>query len=483
MNQIIRDWWPHLVFAFDVTISLMASAHAVLHKRDVRAAIAWSGMIWFAPILGTLLYICFGVNRIERRAQNLRSRQPRAQTSRGLAEFSPERLLHVLGPSNAHLQSLAQLATEVSQFPLLTGNDIAPLVNGCEAYPAMLAAIHEAQRSITFTTYIFDNDATGQLFQQALADAVARGVEVRVIVDDVGRRYSWNSILRPLRTGGVQVAQFLRTVYPWHFRYANLRSHRKILVVDGRLGFTGGMNIRHGNTLEKECRRPIQDLHFRVTGPVVEQMQETFAHDWAFCTGEVLAGGLWFPELESAGNMLARGIADGPDEDFDKLRIVLLGAINSAERSISIVTPYFIPDDAILTALNIAALRGLRVNVVIPSISNLRLVQWAMIPTVRQLLDAGVRVWQSPPPFDHSKLMVIDDAWTMLGSANWDARSLRLNFEFNLEVYDRQFAADAEKIVAGKIRESTPLLAETIDERNLLIRLRDGVARLATPYL
>jgi cardiolipin synthase len=483
MYDLLTSWWPYIVLAFDISISSIASAHAVMHKRDVRAALGWAGIIWLTPILGTMLYIVFGVNRITRRAQTLRGRQPLPQSSRGMAEFSPERLRHVLGAAGANLQSLAQLVTEVTELQLLSGNNVTPLVNGGQAYPAMLAAIESAERSITFTTYIFDNDASGRQFQAALAAAVARGVEVRVIIDDVGRRYSWRSILDPLRESGVRVAPFLRTVYPWHFRYANLRSHRKILVVDGKIGFTGGMNIRHGHTLEKSARHPIQDLHFRVEGPVVAHMQETFVHDWAFCTGEILSGGLWFPALEASGTMVARGIPDGPDEDFEKLRMVLLGAISSAERSISIVTPYFIPDGAIVTALNVAAMRGLQVDVVIPQINNLLMVQWATLPVVRQLMDAGVRVWQSAPPFDHSKLMVVDGAWSLIGSANWDARSLRLNFEFNVEVYDRQLATELIALANDKFRSAKRLLPEMIDNRWFIWRLRDNVARLASPYL
>ncbi len=483
MFEFLDNWWPYLVFAFDVTISSVASAHAVLHKRDVRAAIGWAGVIWLAPVLGTILYVLFGVNRIARRAQRLLARRPIVPTSRDASYSTPEMLRACIGTERDYLHALARLVDEVTDLPLLAWNQVTPLVNGTAAYPAMLSAIDGAEHSITLTTYIFDNDISGQLFTAALTRAVKRGVEVRVIVDDVGRRYSWNSIVPVLTRAGAKVVQFLPTLVPWHFRYANLRNHRKIMVIDGKFGFTGGMNIRHGNTLETKARRPIQDLHFQVTGPVVAHMQETFALDWGFCSGEVLSGDIWFPKLEPAGAMLARGIPVGPDEDFEKLRLTLLGALACAQRSILIVTPYFIPDDAILTSLNVAALRGVQVDVVIPEKNNLRLVQWAVIPVVRQLLDSGVRVWRSVPPFDHTKLAVIDRAWSLLGSANWDQRSLRLNFEFNVEVFDRELALKLTSIGEAKMAAGSRLTAEEIDARSLVVRLRDGVARLATPYL
>ncbi|HTN77171.1 MAG TPA: cardiolipin synthase [Pirellulaceae bacterium] len=483
MSEFLANWWPYLVFLFDITISLLASSHAVLNKRDVRSAIGWSSIIWLAPVLGSVLYVMFGVNRIARRAQSLRAKQPQLPISRSMVVLAPDSLGECLGNDRSQLNALARLGSEVTDLPLLAGNRVAPLNGGANAYPAMLGAIDRAEHSITLSTYIFDNDPSGRKFLDALTNAVKRGVQVRVIVDDVGQRYSWNSIVPPLRAAGVQVAQFLPTLVPWHFRYANLRSHRKIMVVDGRYGFTGGMNIRHGNTLAPDCRAPIQDLHFSVEGPVVAQMQETFAWDWGFCTGEVLTGELWFPRLEPAGTMLARGIPDGPDEDFEELRLILLGALACAEKSILIVTPYFIPDDAILTSLNIAALRGVQVDVVIPDRSNLRLVQWAMVPVVRLLLDSGVCVWRSAGPFDHSKILVVDNAWTTFGSANWDARSLRLNFEFNVEVFDCHLAQQLTTIVQEKIAHSQRITAAEIDARPLPIKLRDGVARLATPYL
>ena len=363
------------------------------------------------------------------------------------------------------------------------GNCIVPLVNGDQAYPAMIEAIEAAAHSITLSTYIFDNDQAGQLFLDAIQRAVARRVEVRVLVDDVGARYTWPTMPRLLRRAGIPCATFLPTIIPWRFQYSNLRTHRKILVVDGQIAFTGGINIREGNCLAWQPKYPVQDIHFRVTGPVVTQLQEVFADDWEFCTDELLQGEPWFTDIESNGSVVARGLPDGPDEDFESFRFTLLGAIASARSSILIATPYFLPDAALITSLNVAAMRGIDVDIVLPRENNLVLVQWASTALLWQLLERGCRVWLSPPPFDHSKVLVVDGIVSYIGTSNWDPRSLRLNFEFNLECYDQKLAAALTELVRTKMQNAQSVSLADVDGRSLPIRLRDGVARLCSPFL
>jgi cardiolipin synthase len=482
MDQILA-FWPYAAVMLTVVLALVTSGHAVLSKRDTRAAIGWVGVIWLAPIIGVLLYVWLGINRIERRARSLRTKHPRFGSSSGLCPCPTEILDQALTPGGTHLKHLISLVRDVSRRPLLAGNRVTPLVNGDHAYPAMLQAIDEASRSITMTTYIFRCDLMGQRFVEALRRAIFRKVEVRVLIDDVGARYSWRSMPRLLRQAGIPCAQFLPTLIPWRFRYSNLRSHRKIMVVDGTIGFTGGINIDERNCQEGQPRHPVQDLHFRVTGPVVAQFQEAFADDWVFATGELLQGEPWFSAVEPEGPVLARGIPGGPDDDFETLRLTLLGALACARSSVLVVTPYFLPDASLIAALNVTALRGVQVDIVLPVKNDLALVQWASTALLRQVLERGCRVWLSPPPFDHTKLMLVDELWTLLGSANWDPRSLRLNFEFNVECYDRELATSLTALVRSKIQQSRPLSLADMDERSLAIKLRDGVARLFSPYL
>jgi len=310
-------------------------------------------------------------------------------------------------------------------------------------------------------------------------------VAVRVLVDSAGARYSWPSILRRLRQAGVPAARFLPSSLfaPWRVVTVNLRNHRKILVVDGQTAFTGGMNLRHGNVLAAKPKSPVQDLHFRVEGPLVTQLQEAFANDWAFTTGEALEGLVWFPELPDEGDVIARVIIDGPDADFEKLRWTLLAALAEAQSSVQIVTPYFLPDPGLISAINLAALRGVRVDIILPGRSNLPFVHWASRAMWWQVLERGCRIWLAPPPFDHSKLMIVDGHWVLLGSANWDTRSLRLNFELNVEGYGRNFANTMVSIFQQKLRGAREVSLAEVDDRSVPGKLRDAAARLFSPFL
>jgi cardiolipin synthase len=476
--EIISRYWPHIAAGFELLAVLSASIHTLLHKRDSRAAVLWLAIIWFLPLLGPILYLVLGVNRIRRRAlllgvQNAADRPVAAN----LGESQPA------GVEN--LRRLARIVDRIGAQPLTAGNQIKPLINGDEAFPEMLAAIESAKTSVSLASYIFDNDRAGKQFAGALGRAVERGVAVRVLVDAAGTRYSWPPITHKLRRARIPYSRFLpeSLFAPWRVATINLRNHRKILVVDGRTAFTGGMNIRQGNVLADKPRHAVQDLHFRVTGPVVTQLQEAFANDWAFSTGENLTGYDWFPEVQECGNLIARVVADGPDGDYHKLRWTIIAALAEAQTSAQIVTPYFLPDTALVSALNLASLRGVRVDIILPSKSNLPYVHWASRAMWWQVLERGCRVWLTPPPFDHSKLMIVDGHWVFLGSANWDPRSLRLNFELNVEAYGRDFAENMGRIVEKKLGGAHEVTLAQVDGRSYPAKLRDAIARLFSPYL
>ena len=265
--------------------------------------------------------------------------------------------------------------------------------------------------------------------------------------------------------------------------YFNLRLHRKLLVADGEIGFVGGLNVRDDCLLALGRKNATQDVHFRLRGPVVKQLLSAFAFDWEFTTHEALDGPAWWPRLQQAGTMLARGIPDGPDEDFEAIRMTMLGAISQATRLVRVVTPYFLPDASLIDALRVAALRGVRVEIVLPQRGNLRAVDWAARAQLPQLLAWGCHVYLSPPPFDHSKLFVVDGAWSLVGSANWDPRSLRLNFEYGVECYSAELAALLDALIDSKIAKSREISLAELLNRPLVLRLRDGLTWLAQPYL
>ena len=462
-----------------LALSVFASLHAVLHKREVHASISWAALIWLVPVVGAGAYWLLGMNRIRRHAAELRAGAQKVRSLPLVTPLEPDDL-PLLIEGGPQLAELARLMADASARPLLPGNRVEPLEDGDAAYPAMLAAIARAERSIVLATYIFDSSPIGRRFVDALAAACARGVAVRVLLDDVGARYSYPQADRLLSARGVPVARFLPM---WRAPYYNLRNHRKLLVVDGRLGFTGGMNIRTHHLLADNPRSPTRDLVFEVEGPVVAQLAEVFAEDWAFTTRESLAGPDWFPALPASGPVAARGIPDGPDEDMDRTRWTFLGGLACARHSVRVLTPYFLPESAIATAFNLAAMRGVQVDIVVPEHGNLPVVQWAMWGHFRKVLDHGCRLWLAPRPFDHSKLMVVDDLWVAFGSPNWDPRSLRLNFELGVECYDPELATRRGKLFDARLAQARQIHVADLEQRSLPLRLRDGVARLFTPYL
>ncbi len=271
---------------------------------------------------------------------------------------------------------------------------------------------------------------------------------------------------------------------PARLHALNLRNHRKILLVDGELGFTGGLNIDQHYWRPERPAEAFRDLHFRLRGPVVTQLAEVFANDWQFATGEALRGRAWFSSgSRNLGPTAARAIEAGPDESFERLRWAMIGGLNAAQRSVRVLTPYFVPDATLISALSAAALRGVEVDIVLPGKSNQPYVQWAAFGQLWQVLERGCRVWLGSGAFDHSKLLVVDGAWTLLGSANWDARSLRLNFELDVECYCTDLGARMDALIEAKRAAARLVTLAQIDARPLAVKLRDGVARLFAPYL
>ena len=405
----ISRFWPHIAAGFDFLAAVLASIHALLHKRDPRAATLWLGLVWFLPLLGPILYLALGVNRIRRRALTL-------AVHKTFSRPVPENLGEPQHEGAEHLKMLARTVNRFVAQPLTAGNKIEPLVNGDAAFPAMLAAIESAKKSVTLCTYIFDNDASGRQFVAALARAVARGVAVRVLVDAAGTRYSWPPITYRSAAQQNSVRQIPARVALHALARRHHQSPQPPQIADR--GWNHRLHRRHQPPPRQHPRRQpenlVQDLQFKISGPVVAQLQEAFANDWAFTTGEALDGEIWFPELKSSGSVIARVVTDGPDGDFEKWRWTLLAALAEAQSSIQILTPYFLPDVALIAALNLAALRGVRVDIILPAKNNLPFVHWASRAMWWQVLERGCRVWLTPPPFDHSKLMIVDGHWVSL---------------------------------------------------------------------
>ena len=470
-----------LFFCSLTALALLSAGHALLLKRDPRSALGWIIVCLTLPLFGPMLYWSMGINRISRKARQW------LESGRRLAGWengSPRTTLQAapLPPDAEHLNELRALSDRVVSTTLVPGNRLTPLENGEHAYPAMLDAINRATHSINLSTYIFDGDPTGRRFVQALKDAAERGVEVRIIIDSLGEKYSRPTARRLLKGTKVKVGRFLPLRQGG---YVNLRNHRKILVVDGSIGFTGGMNIGDRHMVTRESGPPVvKDMHFMVEGEVVSDLQRTFLEDWYFVTGELVKAKLFFPPIPPAGGALVRAVSDGPDKEFRKLNWIIMGALSCARERVQIMTPYFIPDRPLISAMVTTALRGVEVTLVLPALNNLPFVHWACRAYLWELLQHNIKVCYQPPPFVHTKLLLVDGIWGLIGSANLDPRSLRLNFEFNLEVYDRGVARQLADKFAATVAASREVTLTEVDEgRNIPEKIRDGMAKLFSPYL
>ena len=459
-----------VVFYIDIVVVACVTLHVLLRKREVASSVGWIGLAWFAPITGAVTYFVFGINRVQRRARRLRPQDARRPGRRRAARDGDD-----------HLDPLERGVGRITARPTLPGSRLQIYNDGDEAYPPMLAAIEAAKHSIGLSSYIFSADHWGGRFIDALTDAHRRGVAVRVLIDGIGGGWLLSRAYRRLSRRGVPAARFLHSPLPWRMPFLNLRSHKKILVVDGSLAFTGGMNIADQNVMATHPKEPVQDTHFRVEGPVVCQLVEAFVQDWSFATDEDLDGDAWFPDLPQGNGPSARVIDSGPDEDLEKIEFAVQQAVACARYSVLIMTPYFLPDDRLITALSLACIRGVSVDVVVPQQSDHRLVDWATRANCGPFLSDGGRIWLCPPPFRHSKAIVVDGEWSMVGSCNWDMRSFRLNFELCLEVYDRTLAATLAQLITRC--RGRALTQADLDARSLPARLRDAGARLLLPYL
>lgn len=322
--------------------------------------------------------------------------------------------------------------------PLVPGNRITGLVNGAQIYPAMLNAIRTAQVNITFETFVF-RDSIGATFVEELANAARRGVRVHMLLDWLGSRTMDSRLLATARAAGCDL-QIYHPPSWYHLGRLNNRTHRKLLVIDGKLGFTGGVGMGTewcdgGNGLP-----PWRDSHFMAEGPVVAQMQAVFVDNWIKATGRVLHGAEYFPKLpNNAGDMEAQMFGSSPVGGSESMHLMVLLALTAAKTSIDIENAYFVPDKLTIEALCSAARRGLRVRIVVPGrYTDARIGRWAAQGLYGALLEAGVRIYEYQPTMMHSKVLVIDGVWSSVGSSNFDDRSFRLNDEANLNVFSEE---------------------------------------------
>ena len=481
-------WIIPIFFAVGYTIAAAALVHALLKARRPQSALGWAAAIVSLPFIGSLAYFLFGISRVDSRAASLMSDRAarRLKFLSENADLWKNEVFETPSIDPVH-EPIARVGEgKRSSLPLLGGNNVRPLFNGDEAYPVMLESIRRAKREIFLCTYIFEGKLAGEVFAQALTSAVARGVDVRVLLDGMGSFFSpaWSQ----LRKGGVKVEAFLPPhLFPPTFSI-NLRNHRKVLVCDGT-AFTGGMNIGDGNLHDAQLYerfgarrfRQIQDVHFLCTGPVAGLLREAFLMDWAFATGQDDTGALLLPP--PAGDMDTRIVMDGPGTPSDAMQNLLCGVVSCAKLRVTVFTPYFLPTRELFSAFTSAAGRGVDVRVFLPEKLDHAYVGWAGERTLPLLLDSGVRVFRQPPPFAHTKLFLIDGNYVCMGSTNLDPRSLSLNFELNVEVFSRELCAQLEEYADAILAKSREVTLEELSHLSLPRQLRNAAAWIFSPYL
>lgn len=457
------------LLSFYLVVTVAAGVHVLLYKRDSRAALGWLGLIFLFPIAGAVLYVLFGVNRVHRKAR------------RDTFKVEPEGFWHLDERTPVKEASIRNVGFSVTGSEPNPGNTVSSLYNGEQAFPPMLEAIGSAKSEVLLSTYIFDNDETGLKFIDALAEAKRRGVQISVLVDDVGIRYCFPTIIRQLKAHKLPFKRFMRLSLIPPSLSLNLRTHRKLLIVDREIAFAGGMNIGDRQLLDGTSPHRASDLHFRIEGPVIASLVDLFEEDWCYSGGQPLQK---LPSSTTGeGPSACRLISDGPDETLDSLQLGIMGVISRASRRVWIMTPYFLPDRKMMACLQAASLAGVDIRVMIPMENNWPLVQWALQHNMAELLSTGVEIMQRPPPFAHSKCLLVDDDYTLVGSSNLDPRSLRLNFELGIEVFDRALNEELSTHFSTTQQDCIPFTNDGLNERKTLSRLRDATSALFAPYL
>ncbi|HUB10166.1 MAG TPA: cardiolipin synthase [Myxococcales bacterium] len=468
----VHQAWGLLGSALGIAIGVLHLACIPLvlaRRREPAVTLAWLLGLLLLPAIGVVLFWVFGRGTVRRSAR------PRQRLLEGRREAEPPP--DVAGVDEA-LRPLATAAWEAGMAAVSFGNRVDVLVNAGEAYPAKLAAIEAARQSIDAAYYVFRKDHTGQRFRDALTAASRRGVQVRLLLDAVGCAGGFG-FFKPLRHAGAEVRTFL-PLSPLRAWTLNLRNHRKILAVDGEVGFTGGLNI--GDEYTGASRVGTwRDTHLRIQGPAAADLEAVFSDDWAYTTGEPPRAVP--PRVAGLGASRVQILPSGPEDRGQAIYQVYFAAIATARRTIDLTTPYFVPDQAIAVALVSAAMRGVRVRLLMPGRNNQRLTDLAGRSYFDELLQAGVEIFLYSPGMIHAKTLVVDGAWASVGTANMDVRSFRLNFEVNALLYGGPEVERLGAIFERDLAAGRRLDPEAFGRRSLFIKAAEGGARLLSPIL
>lgn len=483
LSLVAPAWW---ITILSVVLSFWAIVHVLRQRKEPMAMLAWILGILLIPIAGPAFYYLIGERRVKRRGRKKRRRSApivQAIASVEHEEGSAREVEPVKSPAlDESLEQLVAISARLGHFPVTPGNKVRAFITARETYEDVLGSIEGARQHIHLEYYIFRPDETGRMFLDSLVKKVREGVEVRLLLDGVGSWGMKRAFLRPLVEAGGRVETFLPAIpwrRPWHI---NCRNHRKIVVVDGKVGYTGSQNI--GNEYRGRLRRlpPWKDTHLRIEGPAVRELEEVFVEDWYFASKENLTALKYLRRQPPAGNSLVQIVPTGPDQEHVILSHIFFAALALARRSIRISTPYFVPDPGLMLALQHAAYRGIRVDILIPAKTDSRIVLWAGRSYYQELVSAGVNIHEFPRGMLHSKVVSIDDRWSLIGSANMDVRSFLLNFEVTASIFDESISRKLEEDFRADVAHSVRIRPLT-GQGPLVPSILEGAARLLSPLL
>ncbi len=475
MLEFLRDIW----FVIYAVVVLGVMGRIIMDNREPAKTMAWVLVLWFLPLLGIVLYFFFGQNTRKERLISQRSLDQ--LTKRSMLEFAEQKDLRL---PEAH-RPLMQLFNSQSMALPFKDNTVDIYTSGYEFFPALLRAISHATAHIHLSSYIFCDDPLGRLIADALIDKAREGVEVRVIYDDVACWRVDNNFYERMRNEGIEVHSFMPVKFPAFTSKMNYRNHRKLCVMDGRVGFIGGMNIAL-RYVKGTKTQPWRDTHLRVEGGAVYGIQRAFLVDWYFVDRTLFSDRKYYPPVNPAinNNCLAQIVTSSPITPWPEIMQGYVRILLEAKRYVYMESPYFLPTEPILFALRTAALAGVDVRLIIPQKSDSKILDWSTISYVMETLQAGVKVYLYQAGFNHSKLLVSDDCISTVGSTNIDFRSFEHNFESNIFFYDENMALRLKRIFLDDLAQSRPIEEmKRVEHRPFAKRLGESLLRLLSPLL
>ena len=466
--------WNVILFSIYEVIVIMAIIHVILDNRQPAKTMAWALVIWFVPFVGIVFYLFFGINT--RKERYVSDRTMNMLTKRSMLEFAEQQNLRL---PEKHKPLIDLFVNQNLSLPF-KDNEVDVCMNGYEFFPMLLKDIHEAKSHIHIDMYIIADDALGCLVADALIDKAREGVEVRLIYDDVG---CWNvkhRFFERMREEGIEAVPFMPVHFPQFTSKVNYRNHRKIIVIDGLVGYIGGMNIAL-----RYARESWRDTMLRVKGGGVYALQRAFLVDWYFVDRSLLSDRKFYPPFADslmANDTLSQVVTSGPVTPYPEIMQGYVRIIMGARQYLYIETPYFLPTESVLFALKTAALGGVDVRVICPMHSDARFVEWASRSYLREAVEAGVQVSLYKPGFLHSKLLVCDDAIATCGSTNLDFRSFENNFEANIFYYGEEVALKMKDVFLKDMEQSV-LLTDIPSRmsRKIVVRLWESLTRMLSP--